>query len=113
MSTEYSRKEFGGDWQYNEVVGYLRFYVSGKRQIRCEYWETDTPRKIKTRKKQFVMTSDSFCTQNFYPNDDKETLKSMLLDSIEHCRVNLPHRHIDMRMFLETFDFIDWRRVLA
>ncbi|KQA98073.1 hypothetical protein CGT94_17145 [Vibrio metoecus] len=113
MSPEYSRKQFGGDWQYNEVVGFLRFYVSGKRQIRCEYWQTDTQRKIKTRKKQFVMTSDSFCTQNFYPNADNDALKSMLLDSIEHCRVNLPRRHIDMRMFMETFDFIDWCRVLA
>ncbi|HHF2920453.1 TPA: hypothetical protein ACVO16_000333 [Vibrio diabolicus] len=59
------------------------------------------------------MTSDSFCTQNFYPSADNDALKSMLLDCIEHCRVNLPRRHIDMRMFMETFDFIDWCRVLA
>jgi hypothetical protein len=27
MSAEYSRKNFGGDWQYNEIIGFLRFYV--------------------------------------------------------------------------------------
>ncbi|CAH8232054.1 conserved hypothetical protein [Vibrio aestuarianus] len=113
MSPEYTRKKFGGDWQYNEVIGFLRFYVSGKSQVRCEYWQTDTKRKIKTRKKQFVMTSDSFCIRNFNPNADNEVLKSMLLDCIEHCRVNLPRRHIDMRIFMETFNFIDWCRVLG
>ncbi|ENJ2867666.1 hypothetical protein AB0530_004738 [Vibrio parahaemolyticus] len=113
MSPEYAHKEFGGSWQYNEVVGFLRFYISGKRQIRCEYWQTDTKRKVKTRKKQFVMTSDSFCTQNFNPIADNDELKSMLLGCIEHCRVNLPRRHIDMRIFMQTFEFIDWRSVLA
>ena len=113
ISPECAHKSFGGSWQYNEVVGFLRFYISGKRQIRCEYWQTDTERKGRTRKKQFVMTSDSFCKQNFDPNADNDNLKSMLLGCIDHCSVNLPRRHIDMRIFMQTFKFIDWRSVLA
>lgn len=113
MSPAYTRKKFGGDWQYNELTGFLRFYVSGKRQIRCEYWQTDTSRKIKTRKKQFVMTSDSFCRQNFNPNANNDELKAVILDCIEHCKVNLPRRHIDMKMFNQTFEYIDWGRLLA
>jgi hypothetical protein len=113
MSSDYARKNFGGNWQYNELVGFLRFYLSGKRQIRCEYWQTDTKRKNKTRKKIFVMTSDSFCRQNFNPDSDNENLKEVVLGCIEHCMVNLPRRHIDMRMFNQTFEFIDWRGVLS
>ncbi|HHF2902108.1 TPA: hypothetical protein ACPJZU_004731 [Vibrio alginolyticus] len=113
MSSNYARTEFGGDWQYNELVGFLRFYLSGKRQIRCEYWQTNTRRKVKTRKKQFVMTSDSFCRQNFNPDASNEELQAVVLSCIEHCKANLPRRHIDMRMFNQTFEFINWQGVLA
>jgi hypothetical protein len=114
MSAEYSRKDFGGDWQYNEIMGFLRFYVSGKQQIRCEYWQTDKQRKVKTRKKLFVMTSDSYCTQNFNPSDSNEALKTMILSCIDHCKVNLGRkRHVDERLFRETFEHIDWSSLLA
>ena len=49
-SDSYLKKKFGGDWIYNEVIGYFKFYRYDKRQIRCEYWETDASNKVKTRK---------------------------------------------------------------
>ena len=114
MLASYSRKKYGGDWQYNEIIGFLRFYVSGKRQIRCEYWQTDAQRKVKTSKKLFLMTSDSFCTRSFDPAASNEALKETILDCIDHCKSNLPQkRHIDLRLFMETFNFIDWCKVLA
>lgn len=114
MSAEYARKNFGGDWQYNEIIGFLRFYVSGQRQIRCEYWETDTKRKVKTRRKQFVMTSDSYCTQNFNPSASNEDLKTTILNCIDHCKVNLGRkRHVDERLFREIFNHISWSGLLA
>lgn len=114
MSVEHSRKSFGGDWQYNEIIGFLRFYVSGKRQIRCEYWETDAKSKVKSRKKQFVMTSDSYCTQNFNPSASNEDLKTVILECIDHCKEKLNKKwYVDEKLFKETFDYIDWSRLLA
>ena len=114
VSAAYCRKYFGGDWQYNEIIGFLRFYVSGKRQIRCEYWETDKKRKVKTRKKQFVMTSDSYCAQNFNPSSNNEDLKTIIISCIDHCKINLGRkRHVDERLFRETFDYIDWSSLLT
>ena len=37
MDTGYLRKQCGGDWQYNEIIGFLKFYQYGENQIRCEY----------------------------------------------------------------------------
>ena len=54
MDVDFLLKQYGGSWQYNEIIGFLKFYQYGANQIRCEYWETDSSRKVKTRKKQFV-----------------------------------------------------------
>lgn len=114
MSAEYSKKSFGGDWQYNEIIGFLRFYVSGKSQIRCEYWETDTQKKVKTRKKQFVMNSDSYCAQNFNPSASNEELKNTIIECIAHCKGRLnKNRYVDERLFRGIFDYIDWSSLLA
>jgi hypothetical protein len=114
MSAEYSRKDYGGDWQYNEIIGFLRFYVSGKSQIRCEYWQTDAKRKVRTPKKQFIMTSDSYCTQNFNPSASNDDLKATIQSCIDHCKVNLGGKwHVDERLFRETFDYINWSSLLA
>lgn len=114
MSAGYSRKVYGGDWQYNEIIGFLRFYVSGKRQIRCEYWQTDAKRKVRTQKKQFIMTSDSYCAQNFNPLASNEDLKTTIISCINHCKGQLnKNRYVDERLFRGTFDYIDWSSLLA
>ena len=51
LDESYLRKEYGGGWKYNEIIGFLRFYRYGGNQIRCEYWETDAKKKVRTQKK--------------------------------------------------------------
>src|SRR5690606_17482106 len=46
------RSTYGGDWEFNEIVGYIKLYFMGT-QVRGEYWSTIPKRKIKTRRKQF------------------------------------------------------------
>ena len=45
------RKDFGGDWKYNEIVGYLRFYkyVDYSIYINCFYYKVNKKRITKTR----------------------------------------------------------------
>ncbi len=73
LDSPYHIKNFGGQWEYNEIIGFLKFYVSGNTQIRSEYFETDSKRKVKTRKKIFVKKSDSFSVRSIdrsMTNDD-------------------------------------------
>tara|TARA_R110001583_G_scaffold159747_1_gene311608 strand:+ start:4673 stop:5122 length:450 start_codon:yes stop_codon:yes gene_type:complete len=113
-SESYLRKQFGGDWLYNEIIGYIKFYKYDRRQIRCEYWETDALKKVKTRKKQFIRKSDNFSSIPF--NADATNIE--LIERLNMCIIDaisqLPINRVANRELLDiTFEFIDWRKVLA
>lgn len=114
MDTGYLRKQYGGDWQYNEIIGFLKFYQYGANQIRCEYWETDSSRKVKTRKKQFIQKSDSYCREPFSKSDTNANLAKAMKNAVDHCEVILKkkNRHIDQELFNNTVDHVVWRGVL-
>lgn len=46
------RQAYGGDWDFNEIVGNIKLFFMGT-QVRGEYWSTKPHRKLMTRKKQF------------------------------------------------------------
>ena len=114
IDTECLRKQYGGDWQYNEIIGFLKLYQYGENQIRCEYWETDSSRKVKTRKKQFIQKSDNYCREPFSKNDANINLAKTMKKAVEHCEVilNKKNRYIDKEHFNNTVDHIEWQNVL-
>ena len=114
VDSAYSRKQFGGDWQYNEIIGYLKFYQYDKCTIRCDYWETDSKRKVRTRKKQFVQISDSYCNEKFSINATNQELANILKEALTHCESRLSNRrYIDREVFDNTVDYVDWMAVLS
>ena len=44
------RQSYGGAWEYNEIIGYIRLYFFGT-QVRGEYWGVNSKRVVRTRKK--------------------------------------------------------------
>lgn len=114
MDTDFLRKKYGGVWQYNEIIGFLKFYQYGENQIRCEYSETDSSHKVRTRKKQFIQISDSYCREPFSKNDTNVNLAKVMKSAVEHCEVRLKKkkRHIDKEIFNNTVEHISWRDVL-
>lgn len=114
IDTRYLRKKYGGDWQYNEIIGFLKFYQYGANQIRCEYWETDASHKVKTRKKQFIQISDSYCTVLFSKKNTNSNLAKNMKSAVEHCEVRLfkKGRYINKEIFNNTVDHISWHDVL-
>lgn len=111
---KYLRKSYGGDWQYNEIIGFLRFYQYGGNQIRCDYWETDSINKVRTRKKQFVKKSDSYCREPFSKNNSNADLAKSMLSAVDHCETILKkkNRSIDKEIFINTVHHVSWRDVL-
>jgi hypothetical protein len=104
---------FKGQWEYNEIVGFLKFYVSGKTQIRVEYSETNSKRKVKTRTKIFVAQNDSFCTMPLTNKSSDPEILEVIESCIEHCRERLKNRYIDIRLFESTYKHIPWHKVIA
>ena len=104
---------FGGEWEYNEIIGYLKFYISGGTQIRVEYSETDAKRKVKTRKKIFVLNSDSFCVRQISKKMDNIDFVKIIKECIEHCKNILPNRYIDTAFVDNTINHTDWKSVIV
>lgn len=114
MSDEYQLGLYGGAWKYNEIIGFLRFYISGNTQIRCVYTETDAKNKVKTRKKIFKERSHSFCTYNINIKSSNQKIIDTIEEAINHCIVNLPKgRFVDRSLFDQTFKHTNWLAVLA
>jgi len=111
----YLRKSYGGSWQYNEIIGFLKFYKYGASQIRCEYWETDSLHKRKTRKKKFIQKSSNFCREPFSKRDTNIDLAKTMKNAVDHCDVILKkkNRYIDKELFKNTVDYVAWRDVLS
>ena len=104
---------FGGQWEYNEIIGFLKFYVSGKTQIRCEYVETNAKKKVKTRKKMFIRKSDSFSVRNIDRSMTNENIIEIIDSSIEHCKKNLAkNRFIKTDVFFSTYKYTDWHKAI-
>jgi len=107
------RAQYGRDWQYNEIIGFLRFYRYGASQIRCDNWETEAKRKVRTRKKVFVKVSDSYCNEPFSKSASNSELVKTIKSAVEHCENRLKNRVLDRQLFDGMVDFIDWRSLLS
>ena len=112
--SSYYLDSFGGQWEYNEIIGFLKFYVSGSTQIRVEYHETSSRRKVKTRKKVFKPKRGSFCTRQIGRNMTNTDLILVFEQCIDHCRQNLNRkRYIDLTFFEATYRHTDWKSIIA
>ncbi len=114
MSDAYLRKQYGGDWRYNEIIGFLRFYRYGANRIRCDYRETDAIRKKRTRKKLFEKISDNYCNEPFSRSASNIDIAKSIRSAVEHCecRLKKKKRVLDKELFENTVDFIDWKSLL-
>lgn len=110
---DYLRYKYGGDWRFNEIVGFLRFYRYGENQIRCEYWESEAKKKVRTRKKQFILVSDSYCTETFSRTASNVELAHTMRSAVEHCESRLKNLVIDRELFDASVGLIDWNSILS
>jgi len=106
--TDIYRESYGGAWNYNEIIGYIRLFFLGT-QIRGEYWGTEAKRKRRSRKKIF-----KFKTWNLAPEIDLhwETESSAIFAKVREyvagCSKILKGRYIDIRPLMVIGPYVDW-----
>ena len=115
MDIGYLRDHYGGDWKYNEIIGYLRFFRYGENKIRCEYWETNAVKKVRTRRKQFVQKSNNYCNEPFSKSATNAELAETMKKAVEHCegRIKNKKRFLDRELFDRTVDHINWSDLIS
>lgn len=100
---------YGGAWDYNEIIGYIRLYFFGT-QIRGEYWGINAKRITRTRKKLFEFKTWKLATEiDLSWETDSLSIYSKILEYIEDCAKKLKGRFIDISNLKEIGQHVDWK----
>ncbi|MBE9480373.1 MAG: hypothetical protein IMY69_01605 [Bacteroidetes bacterium] len=102
------------DWEYNQIVGYLKLYRINSR-IYADIW------KVERKRYSFIIDKKVFKYQASYPDWDIDLMKLKTSNEIfEKLLKELPKDrkklitefHLDLRMFKTLGPYIDWVKLL-
>lgn len=105
---DYLGKTYGGCWEFNEIIGYIRLHFLGS-QVRGEYFSVNKKRIVRTRTKRF-----EFMTWKLAPEVEIEPpygtaeILDAIYEYINDCRREVPKRYIDTSKFDTIAPFVDW-----
>ena len=101
------RSSYGGDWEFNEVVGHIKLFFMGS-QVRGEYWSTKPRRKVRTRKKEFEFKAHKLATESEIWDKTNEGILSAVEEYLRSCLKELENRHVDLREFESLKNHVNW-----
>jgi hypothetical protein len=103
---------YGGAWQFNEIVGYLRVHIVGT-QVRAEYWRVRAKRIVRTRNKIFEHKYHKLVPETELPvGAGNAAIYSAILKHIEACREALRPRYLDTSALEQLGPYVDWSRLI-
>lgn len=102
------RKTYGGDWEFNEIIGYIKLYFMGT-QVRGEYWSTDSKRKIRTRKKQFEYKTHKLHAETEIRKKTNAGVLAAVHEYLDGCKKEVKSGYIDLREFEALKNHLDWK----
>ncbi len=89
------RQSYGGTWEYNEIIGYIRLYFFGT-QIRGEYWGVNSKRVVRTRKKTFEYKTWKLASEiDLHREPDSFSIFLKIQEYLKRCQKGLKGRYID------------------
>jgi hypothetical protein len=110
--TELLFTEYGGAWDFNEIIGYIGLYFLGC-QIRSEYWRMKGKRICRTRKKQFEFMTWRLVPEESIPaNYTNVAIFELIREYLNSCSKELKGRYLNTRCFELIGPHIDWRSLL-
>jgi len=104
---------FGGTWDYNQAVGWLRLYVLGN-QLRGTYWFT-TAKRIRTNplRKRFEWHGSPLEVGVSDTQQSDEIFEELLSEVRRFSQEDhIKPRYVDLRPLLLLGPFIDWRALV-
>jgi hypothetical protein len=110
---DYYWKDFGGPWQFNEVIGYVRLYFFG-RQIRGELWWVDAKRIVRTRRKLYFMHDLSTASPvRVPPGSDDGAVYNLILTFVDRVRQRLGKRYLETTLLETVGPYVRWSSLLT
>ena len=111
MAEEHLIFKYGGPWEFNEVIGYIKLHFVGT-QIRGEYWSVEAKKIVRTRKKIFKYRTHKLATEKSVDISSNSNIYDTVVNYIESCKKELKGRYVDDSLFLTTGKFIDWKSLI-
>ena len=106
------RKSYGGTWEYNEIIGYIRLYFLGT-QIRGEYWGVNSKRVVRTRKKILECKTWKLASEiDLHQEPDSLSIFSKIMEYLGKCQKELKGRYIDTENLKTIGPYVDWKSLL-
>lgn len=106
---QHSTEAFGGPWEYNEIIGYIRLHFVGS-QIRGEYFAPASRRVVKSRRKIFWMQTHKLAPEvQISFNPTSQSIFKLIVEYVDACKAELPRRYIDSRQLMRLGPFVDWK----
>lgn len=106
------RRHYGGAWQYNEIIGFIRLHFLGT-QIRGEWWSVNATRITKTRHKQFEWQTHKLVPEIDVPGGATSAeIYDLITEYLDDCRRQLRGRFIDSSLLEKVGPYVDWRSLL-
>lgn len=107
-------KSYGGKWEFNEILGYIKLHILGT-QVRGEYYENDKKRHVKTRIKQFTYITHKLAIEVELPLQKNNTsIYLAILNYLGRCAKDkkLRNRFVDISYFKKIGPYIDWLKLI-
>jgi hypothetical protein len=105
---DHLEKTYGGPWDFNEIVGYIRLHFLGS-QIRGELWMVSKKRLVRTRQKLFLYQTHKVVPEKDIPFPaSNEEIYGVIFEYLEDTKRELKGRFIDTSTFERLGKYIDW-----
>jgi hypothetical protein len=105
-------EEYGGAWQFNEAIGFIRLYFDGT-QILGEWWSVDVKRHRRTRTKVFHRLHWKIADEVEIPRTcTSHQIYELILSYIKRAQKEktLKRLFIDISVFERIGPYVDWKR---
>lgn len=112
--TDDIRKSYGGAWDFNQIVGWIRLYAEPSHIGAHLWWVQGKKLQRRMSKTFYLMTTSNFLATYFYPEDDSNKIFNDTLADIKWLSKEslFKGRHIDLEPFTRIGTFVDWRGLL-
>ena len=103
---------YGGCWEFNEVIGYIRLHFLGT-QVRGEYFSSAKKRLVRTRNRTLLWRTWKLVPEVEIENpDNSASVLEAIRDYIARCKLHLPRRYIDDEQFEVLAPHVNWSALL-
>ena len=115
FAEEHFKRTYGGPWNFNQIVGWIRLYIEGSH-VGGHLWWVDAKRLRRNMSNRtfYLTTPSNILATHFRAGDDSDKIYRETLADIQRLSKETPlnGHYVDIETFRNIGPFINWRELL-